>query len=54
MDEVDVREIICGISTSEEIQLFHEWITEKHLLNWDIFNRGVITMEVEDVKASYY
>ena len=28
LDEVEVREIICGISSAEEIQLFHEWITE--------------------------
>ena len=37
-----------------EIQLFHEWTTEKHLLNSDKFDSCVVSMDVEDVKASYY
>ena len=40
--------------TSEEIQLFHEWIMEKHLLNQNKFDSGVVLMDVEDVKASYF
>ena len=49
-----MREIICGISTQDEIEKFHEWITEKHLKNQDKFDSGVLSMDVEDVKASYY
>ena len=49
-----VREIICGVSSSKEIQLFHEWITERHLKNQEKLDSGVISMDVEDVKASYY
>ena len=52
--EVEVREIICGISTHEEIEKFHEWITKKHLNNQDEFNTGVLSMDGEDVNASYY
>ena len=33
---------------------FHEWIPEKHLENQDSFDSSVISMDVEDVKASYY
>ena len=33
---------------------FHEWITVKHLKNQESFNGEVISMDVEDVKASYY
>ena len=54
LEEVKVREIICGISTNDEIKKFHEWITEKHIKNQDKFDTGVISMDVEDVKASYY
>ena len=54
MDDVEVREIICGVSTTEEIQKFHERITEQHLKNQENFNSGVISMDIEDVKASYY
>ena len=42
------------MSTHEEIEKCHEWITEKHLSNQDEFNTGAISMDMEDVKASYY
>ena len=29
LEDVEVREVICGISSTEEIQKFHEWITKK-------------------------
>ena len=56
LDDVDVQEIICGdgVSSMEEIQKFHEWTTKKHLENQNIFDSGVIFMDVEDVKVSYY
>ena len=54
LEDVQVNEVICGISSNEEIQKFHEWITEKHLKNQDKFDTGVISMDMEDVKASYY
>ena len=54
MEDVEVREIICGISSTEEIQKFHEWTTEKHLENQASYNSEIISMDVEDVKASYY
>ena len=54
LEDVEVREVICGSSSTEEIQKFHEWITEKHLENQDKFDTGVISMDMEDVKASYY
>ena len=31
LDEVEVKEIICGVFSAEKIQVFHEWITEQHL-----------------------
>ena len=49
-----MREIICGISTHDKIEKFHDWITEKHLGNQDQFDNGVLSMDVEDVKVSYY
>ena len=54
LEDVEFREIICGISSTEEIQKFHEWKTEKHLENQDTFDSGFISMDVEDVKALYY
>ena len=54
LDDVEVREIICGISTTEEIEKFHEWIMEQLLKNQESFDSGVISMDVKDVKVSYY
>ena len=54
LEDVEAREIICDVSSTEEIQKFHEWTTEKHLENQDTFDSSVISMKVEDVKASYY
>ena len=54
LEEVEVRERICGISTQDEIEKFHEWVTEKHIKNQDNFDSRVLSMDVEDVKASYY
>ena len=54
LEDVEVRKITCGVSTHEEIEKFHDWITEKHLKDQDKFDSGVLSMDVEDVKASYY
>ena len=42
LEEVEVREIICGVSTQDEIEKFHEWIKEKHLKDQDKFDSGVL------------
>ena len=42
------------MSSTEEIQKFHKWTTEKHLENQNSFDSGVISMDVEDIKVSYY
>ena len=54
LEDVEVREIISGISSTEEIQKFHEWKKEKHLENQATFDSGVISMDIEDVKDLYY
>ena len=46
--------MICGVSLVEEIQTFHEWIMEMHLENQNLFDSGVMFMDVEDVKMSCY
>ena len=54
LKEVKVREIICGVSTQEEIEKFHDWITEKHLKDQDKFNIGVLSMDIEDGGRTLY
>ena len=53
LEDVEVPEKFCGVSFTEDIEKFHEWITEQHLRNQENFDSGVISMDVEDVKASY-
>ena len=54
LEEVEVREVICGFSSTEETQKCIEWLTEKHLQNQDSFDTGIVSMDVEDVKAFFY
>ena len=54
LDEIEVKEIICGVSSIKEIQKFHEWTTEKYTENQNSLDSGVISMDVENVKASYF
>ena len=54
LEDVEVCEVICGVLTTEEIKNFHEWTTDRPLKNQENFNSGVISMDIEDMKASYY
>ena len=49
LEDVEIREVICGVSTTEEIEKFHEWITEQYLKNQENFDSGVISMDMEDL-----
>ena len=54
LEDVKVRVLICGVSSTEDIEKFHEWITKQYLGNQKNYDSGVISTNVEDVKASYY
>ena len=54
LEDVEVLEVICGVSSTEDIENFHEWITKQHLRNQENLDSRVISMDIEDVKASYY
>ena len=47
-EDVEVHEIICEISSTEHLP------PERHLKNQENFKSGVVSMDIEDVKASYY
>ena len=54
LEDVEVCEVICGVSTTEDIEKFHEWRRDRHLKNQENFDRGVIFLDDEDMKLSYY
>ena len=53
-DEVEVRELVCGVSSEPEIEGVHQWISEMHGLDQERFGSRVISLDVEDVKVSYH
>ena len=54
LNEIEVRELVCGVSSEEEISEVREWIKEIHKIDQDLFGSQVISLDVEDVKVTYY
>ena len=54
LDSIEVREIMMGVLTKEEIQETHNWFTSNYLKDQEKFGSKVVSMNVEDVTASYY
>ena len=54
LEEIEVRELMCGISSEKEISKTREWIKEMHRMDQEFFGYQVISLDVEDVKVTYY
>ena len=54
LEEIEVRELVCGVSTEEEIVATRDWISKMHEMDQSSFGSQVISMDVEDVKVTYY
>ena len=52
--EIEVRELVCGVSSEEEIVATRDWISKMHAIDQSSFGTQVISMDVEDVKVTYY
>ena len=52
--QVEVKELVCGRSTREEILEVARWIERMHALDQEKFGTQVISLDVEDVKATFY
>ena len=52
--EIEVRELICGISSEGEIKEVVEWIQLKFDQDQERFGSRVISLDVEDVKTTYH
>ena len=53
-DEVEVRELICGVSSDQEIRDTHRWMNEMYQIDQERFGSKVISMDVEDVQVTYH
>ena len=53
LDSIEVREIVTGVSSKEEIIETHNWVTSNYLKDQEKFGSEVVSMDVEVVTASY-
>ena len=53
-ENVDVREIIFGKSNEEDIQEFHDWISDQYDVDQITLPTCVISLDVRDMKVSWY
>ena len=54
LDEIEVRELVCGVSSEDEISEVRVWIQKMHKIDQDLFGSQVISLDVEDVNVTYY
>ena len=53
LKEIEVRELVCGVSSEKEIDEIREWIKEMHEKDQGSFSSQVVSLDVEDVKVTY-
>ena len=54
LDSIELREIVTGVSTREEITEIHDWVTNNYLEDQEKFGSKVVSVDVEDVTVLYY
>ena len=54
LDKIEVRELVCGVSSEDEISKVRDWIKRMHQIDQDLFGSQVISLDMEDVKVTYY
>ena len=52
--EIEVRELVCGVSSDQEVDEVHDWVTTMYRRDQATFGTNIISMDVEDVKTTYY
>ena len=54
LEEIEVREIIVGRATEEEISEFSDWVFSKIASNSEVMDTGALSFDVEDLKISEF
>ena len=54
LKQIEVKELVCGVSSREEIAEVAEWIKRMHTQDQEKFGTRIISLDVEDVKATFY
>ena len=54
LDRIEVRELVCGVSSASEILEVKEWIKRMQEADQRMFGTRIVSFDVEDVKATYF
>ena len=54
LEDVEVREIVAGISYPEEIIEIRKWVETHHAKYQTFLTLGILSMDVEEVRVTYY
>ena len=54
LDRIEVRELVCGVSSTSEILEVKEWIKRMQDADQRMFGTRIVSFDVEDVKATYF
>ena len=54
LERVETRELVCGVSSVSEIREVRDWIERMQEMDQRDFGTQVVSLDVEDVKATYY
>ena len=54
LNQVEVREIVVGYSSEQEIEDITSWFWDQYALDQKILPTHVVSMDVEEIKVTYY
>ena len=54
LDRIEVRELVCGVSSASEILEVRNWVEEMQDADQRLFGTRIVSFDVEDVKATYF
>ena len=54
LKDVEVKEIIAGVSSLEEILEINLWMQEQHARDQSILPTRAVSMDVEEIRVTYY
>ena len=54
LDDVEVKEIIAGVSSPKEILEIRTWMEIQHAKDQAIIPTGVVSMDVEELRVTHY
>ena len=54
LGDVEVKEIVAGVSSPEEILEIRKWMETQHAKDQAILPTGVVSMDIEELRVTHY